>query len=77
MMRDAEYLIQYICIIAGGILLILLDQPPCPYGMQIVGGWCYTPYTESKETIYSIPYLVNYDTLYFFFCCLCPGVFLY
>ena len=36
------------------LLIILLGRPPCPYVMRIVGLWCSTPYTESKETLDSV-----------------------
>ena len=29
------------------IILIIIDRPPFPNGMHIVGRWCYTPYTEA------------------------------
>ena len=38
------------------LLLLLLDRPPCTDGMHIVGRWCYTPYTEAKETLDSVTY---------------------
>ena len=57
-------------------ILILLVRPPCPNGIRIVGEWCSTPCTEAKETLDSVPYLVNSATLYFLFRCPSPGVFL-
>ena len=58
------------------LLLLILDRPPCPDGMLIVERWCSTPCTEAKETLDSVPYLVDFDTLYFLFCLPSPGVFL-
>ena len=33
------------------IILLLLDRPPCPDGMRIIGRWCFTPCEEAKETL--------------------------
>ena len=57
-------------------LILLLDCPPCTDGVHIVGRWCYTPCEMAKETLHSVPYLVNFNTLYFIFRCPSTGVFL-
>ena len=35
--------------------IILLDQPPCPYDMLIVGWWCSITRAEAKRTLDSVP----------------------
>ena len=35
---------------------LLLGRPPCSNGMQVVGRWCFTPCTETKDTLDSVPY---------------------
>ena len=40
-------------------ILLLLVWPLCTDGMHIVGRWCFTPYTEAKETLYSVPKWLN------------------
>ena len=57
-------------------ILLLINRHLCPDDMRIVGWWCSTRCTEAKETLYSVPYLVNFSTLYFLFRCPSPGVFL-
>ena len=37
------------------VLILLLGRSPCPKGVRIVIIWCYTPFIESKETLYSVP----------------------
>ena len=37
------------------LLLIILDRPPCPDGMLIVGWWSSSPQKEAKETLESVP----------------------
>ena len=44
--------------------------------MRIVGRLCSTSCIEDKYALYYVPYLVNFATLYFFFCCTIPVVFL-
>ena len=46
-------------------LILILGWYPCLDGMHIVWRWCSTPWTEAKETLDSVPYLFNFDTLYF------------
>ena len=36
-------------------ILLIIDRPPCPYGMHIVGMWCFIPFTEAKETLDYVP----------------------
>ena len=36
-------------------LLLLLNKPPCPNGMGIVGFWCPKPCTKAIETLYYFP----------------------
>ena len=52
--------------IANIYLLLLLDRHSCTNCMRIVGQWCSTPLTESQKTLDSVPYLVNFATLYFY-----------
>ena len=42
-------------IIPCDYLLLLIDWYICINSMHIVGQWCTTPYTESKETLDSVP----------------------
>ena len=37
------------------LLILLLDRPPCPDGMLVVGWWYTSPQTEAKETLESVP----------------------
>ena len=38
------------------LLILLLDQPPCPNVIRIVGRWCSTSCTWTKETLDFVPY---------------------
>ena len=58
------------------LLLLLFFRPPCPDGMRIVGQWCSTSCIEAKETLDSVPYLINFATFYFLFHFTSSGVFL-
>ena len=44
--------------------------------MRIVGRWCSTPCTDTKETLDSVPYLGYFTTLYFIVLSSSPGLFL-
>ena len=47
--RESRYLVlSYI------IILIILDWSPCLDVVRILGGWCYTPCIEAKETLDSV-----------------------
>ena len=38
--------------------LLILNRSPCTYIMRIVGCWCYTSCTDSKDTLDSVPILL-------------------
>ena len=58
------------------LLLLLLDRPPCPDGMRILGQWCSIPCTEAKETLDSVPYYLIALRFISIFSHPSPGVFL-
>ena len=37
------------------LIIILIDRPPCPEGVHILGRWCSTPCIVAKETLDSVP----------------------
>ena len=37
------------------IIILLIGRSMCPDGIHILGWWCFTPYTEAKESLDSFP----------------------
>ena len=56
------------------LIILCLDQSQCPKGMRITGRWCSMPWTDSKETIDSVPIWLSLLLCIRFYCSISGGI---